>query len=76
VLKEALKINSTDHNAFFYLGEIYKLQGDTDKARNCFQKVLDTRPNHPKASAELRLLNLRNDAKKSESTFSKLFKKK
>ncbi len=75
-LKEALKLNSADADAFYKLGEIYKIGGDFEKAMVCFQRAIDHRPSHAKAMAELRLLNMRLESKKSESSFMKLFKKK
>lgn len=75
-LKEAMKLNSSEPDAFLQLAIYYKVTGDTDKARACYQKVLDLKPNHPKATAELRLLNMRAASKKGESPLLKLFKKK
>jgi tetratricopeptide (TPR) repeat protein len=75
-LKAALKLNSSDPEAFFQLGVYFKIKGEMEKARGAFMKVVDARPNHPKASAELRLINKRLEGKhKGESTILKLFKK-
>ena len=76
ILKEALKLNSSDSDAFYQLGEIYKVRGDLDKALGCFQRAVDHRPSFSKAMAELRLLNMRAESKRAESPLLKLFKKK
>ena len=75
-LRQALKINSSDEQAYFVLGVIAKLHGDTEKAKNYFSKVVQLKPSHVKASAELRLLLRREEDKKSQSPFLNLFKKK
>jgi len=68
-LESALNISQNNAFAYGLLGEIYSDVGKYDKARSCFKKVLELRPND--ASAERGLKNL--DAL---TTIDKSFEKK
>lgn len=43
-------------DAFFFLGRMYKIGGNTGEAERAFAKVLEYNPNHKDAAAELRAL--------------------
>jgi len=75
-LKEAVKLNTANLEAFYQLGSYYKYKQDYEKAQKAFNKMIEIKANEPRASAELRLLNKRLEKKGGESSFLGLFKKK
>lgn len=75
ILKRARSIDQNNFTVYLYLGTYYKITGDRDKAINCFSRVLDLNPGNKRASAELRLFNMRGDKKPFFSLFSKKPKK-
>jgi tetratricopeptide (TPR) repeat protein len=52
-LQAVLRDDPENVDAHFYLGKVYKRGGLTGRARNMFSKVLELRPSHREALAEL-----------------------
>jgi hypothetical protein len=61
---------------FLGIGLEHLSGGDMEKAMGYFNKVVSLKPNHPQASAELRVLQRREEGKKSQSPILSFFKKK
>lgn len=77
-IEKALAQNDRLIQGHFYLGLISKAEGEMDRAKQCFEKVIAIDPRHNEATSELRVINLRQQ-KEGESVaggLKKLFKKK
>lgn len=53
---EVININPKSSEAFFYLGNIFHIQGQLGKAVKAFNKVLELDPNHTDASISLSVI--------------------
>jgi len=71
-LEEVIDINPKEAQAFFYMGNIFHLKGEINKAIKAFNKVLELSPNHTDASVCLSVLL--NDIGQYEKA-SKIFQK-
>ncbi len=54
--KRALEINPDYSDAYYYLGVLYKIQGDTEKATESYEKALEIEPTNSRARYMLKLL--------------------
>jgi len=74
-LREAVRIDPSHHEAAYELGRLAMLRGHRERARDCFARVLELRPFHPRALAALsRIEKGITDKKDQFSTFHNLFK--
>ena len=75
-LLAVLEGDPRDVDAHFYLGTIYRRQGLLRRARTAFEKVLELRPSHREAIAELGTLKPKPEpAPESQGLLGKLFRK-
>ncbi|MEO2019399.1 MAG: tetratricopeptide repeat protein, partial [Fuerstiella sp.] len=52
-LSEAVRLLPADEKALFYMGEVHRLQGDTDSAVSAFIRCLQQNPDHGRAIARM-----------------------
>ncbi|UCD84573.1 MAG: DnaJ domain-containing protein [Deltaproteobacteria bacterium] len=71
-IMKGLSMNPRIHDAYIFLGNIFKLDGRETEAENQFKKALEYNPNSTEALRELRLINMRRE--KSKGVFKKIFK--
>lgn len=55
-LEDAISLNPNNAEAYFYIGNIYHIQGKLGKAVKSFNKVLDIEPGHTDASISLSVI--------------------
>jgi LPXTG-site transpeptidase (sortase) family protein len=56
-LTEALKLNPLSGDTHYYLGQAYEMLGDTDRAKEAYEKAVKYVPDYSEAKAALRRLN-------------------
>jgi tetratricopeptide (TPR) repeat protein len=68
-LQRALKRDSRCAEAHFFMASVLKQTGQSDKARDHFERVLKTHPGHLDAARELRLYEARSPKRRPNSGF-------
>ncbi len=71
-IRKGISINPRIHDAYLFLGNIFKLDGREAEAEKQFQKTLEYNPDCTEALREIRLINMRRE--KEKGVFKKLFK--
>ena len=56
ILEEVIALNPKHSEAYFYMGNIFHIQGQLGKAIKAFNKVLELDPNHTDASISLSVI--------------------
>ncbi len=56
IFEEVVNMNSSNSEAYFYIGNIFHIQGQLGKAVKAFNKVLELDPNHTDASISLSVI--------------------
>lgn len=72
ILEEVIALNPENSDAYFYMGNIFHIQGQLGKAIKAFNKVIELDPNHTDASISLSVIY--NDIGKYEEA-QKIFEK-
>jgi tetratricopeptide (TPR) repeat protein len=76
VFEEVLQVNPNSSEAYFYMGNIFHIQGQLGKAIKAFNKVLELNPNHTDASISLSvILNDIGQYEQAQKIFEKANKK-
>jgi tetratricopeptide (TPR) repeat protein len=80
-IRDALNIivENSEHceSARVFLGNIYRVEGETEKARRMYKSALRLNPNNLEASSAVRVLHMRKqNAQKPKSIFERIFGKK
>lgn len=56
IFEEVIEINPKNYEAYFFIGNIYHIQGQLGKAVKAFNRVLDLNPSHTDASISLSVI--------------------
>ena len=76
LFEEVIQLNPNNFDSYFYIGNIYHIQGQLGKAIKAFNKVLALDPNHTDASISLSvILNDIGQYEKAQKIFEKANKK-
>ncbi|MBI5286276.1 MAG: hypothetical protein HY878_01630 [Deltaproteobacteria bacterium] len=74
LLREAITLNPKQDMAHYFLGTLYRVEGNLKMAQQLFQKVL-VYPCLAEVRSELRLIQMRSAREKEGSFFKKIFSK-
>ena len=66
--------NEMCESARVFLGHIYRVDGETEKARRMYKSALRLNPNNLEAASAVRVLHMRKQNAKPKSFFARLFK--
>lgn len=75
-LNRAIELNAKCAPAFYFLGQVFKTQGDMDKAYNQFQRCVSLQPGHVDAEREIRVIDMRRAKGPEKKGLFDRFKKK
>lgn len=72
LIQGGISSNPKQDRAYYFLGVIWRVEGNLDEAESCFNKAVQKNPNLPEALSELRLIQMRKQ-KEGKGFFNKIF---